>query len=400
MHHPLRVLLVGESHTALTAVESLLREHRQVLLTAKYAGNGEAHALSDLQEPCDAIVLVVEDGWRRTLETCFRPDAPAIKPLLVVGPAGDMELLRAAMRVGARDFFSLPANGDDLIPALDRVAKEEHARRGGLSARVTTFMNAKGGSGASFLAANYAHGLAKTRSQRTILLDFELQFGSLPTYFNLQSRNGLIRALELVDSLDTTALQGYTQQHPSGLYLLAAAAEGLVLPEDVHEGRIAKLFGVLDEAYEDLVVDLPRRVDRATAAIVDRSDLLILVTQQTVAHLQETKRLASLISSELGIAADRIIIVINRFSKRGEVTLADFAGALPDFRLEPLPNDYRHVSQSINLGVPLIDHAPRSALAATILALMDSVLAADSVLPRPSRGPLSWLIQRTHHLRN
>jgi pilus assembly protein CpaE len=109
-----------------------------MLVTTRPVGGGHAHMLSDLQDPCDAIVLVVGQDWRSTLEDCFRRDATASKPLLVVGPPGDMELLRMAMRVGGRDFFSLPVGAADLIPALDRVAKEEHERHGGLSARVTT----------------------------------------------------------------------------------------------------------------------------------------------------------------------------------------------------------------------------------------------------------------------
>ena len=396
MRHPLRVLLVGRPGQGLSQVEALLGEHRQMLVTTRAAGNGQAHLLSDLTEPCDAVVLVVGEDWRATFEACFRREAPASKPLLVVGPGGDMELLRTAMRVGGRDFFALPVSATDLIPALDRVAKEEHERRGSLSARVTTFMNAKGGSGASFCAANFAHILAKLKSRRTILLDFELQFGSLPTYFNLQSRNGLVRALELVDSLDVTALQGYTQQHPSGLYLLAAAGEGLVLPEDVHEDRIAKLFSVLDEAYEELVVDLPRRIDRASAAVLERSDLVMLVVQQTVAHLQELKRLSSLLSNELGIARDRLVVIINRYQRRGEVTLQDFRDALPGLRIETLPNDYRSVFDSINLGVPLLEHEPRSALAKSLSELVESTTASNlSAVPR-RRGPWSWLPGTRH----
>lgn len=378
-------------------MEALLGEHRQMLVSTRAVGNGHAHLLSDIQEPCDAIVLVVGEDWRSTFEACFRREAPATKPLLVVGPAGDMELLRMAMRVGGRDFFALPVSAEDLIPALDRVAKEEHERHGGLSARVTTFMNAKGGSGASFCAANFAHILAKSKSRRTILLDFELQFGSLPTYFNLQSRNGLVRALELVDSLDVTALQGYTQQHPSGLYLLAAAAEGLVLPEDVHEERIAKLFSVLDEAYEELVVDLPRRIDRASAAVLDRSDLVMLVVQQTVAHLGEVKRLTSLLSNELSIPGDRLVVIINRFLRRGEVKLQDFRDALPGLRIETLPNDYRSVSDSINLGVPLLEHEPRSALSRALMALVDSTTARGAGPVAHRRSPWSWLPGSTRH---
>jgi pilus assembly protein CpaE len=396
MRHALRILLVGRPGLPLSQVDALLAEHRQLNVTTQLVSANQTGFLSDPQEHSDAIVLVLAEDWHGTLTACFRRDAPALKPLLVVGPTGDTELMRMAMRVGGRDFFSLPVGADDLIPALDRLAKEEHERHGGLSARVTTFMNAKGGSGASFCAANYAHILAKTQGRRTILLDFELQFGSLSTYFNLQSRNGLIRALELVDSLDVTALQGYTQQHPSGLYLLAAAAEGLVLPEDIHEDRVGKLFGVLDDAFEELVVDLPRRIDRARAAVLERSDLVILVVQQTVAHLQEIKRLASLLGGELGIAPDRLIVVVNRFQKRGEITLKDIAGALPGLRIETLPNDYQSVSQSVNLGVPLLDYDPRSSLCKSLTGLVQLLTTTARAPAAPRQGgPWAWLA-RTH----
>ncbi|MBK1719245.1 AAA family ATPase [Thiocystis violacea] len=397
MRHPLRILLVGRPGVPLSEVEHLLADHRQILMTLKpVVGNGQAHFLSDLQERCDAIVLVLDRDWRATLEVCFRRDAPATKPLLVVGPPEDMELMRMAMRVGGRDFFPLPVGANDLVPALDRLAKEEHERHGGLSARVTTFMNAKGGSGASFCAANFAHILAARHRRRSVLLDFELQFGSLCTYFNLQSRNGLIRALELVDSLDVTALQGYTQQHPSGLYLMAAAAEGLVLPEDVHEERVAKLFAVLDEAYEELVIDLPRRLDRANAAVLDRSDLVILTVQQTVAHLQDIKRLSTFLTGDLGIPLDRLIVVVNRYQRRAEVTLSDFGDALTGLRIETLPNDYQGVSQSINLGIPLLDQAPRSPLSRALLGLVESLVSPRERPIQPQRGPVAWLSRARH----
>ncbi len=388
MRQPLRVLLIGQSSPALGEVQSLLAERRQMSVSTRVLGAGTDPVLSDLQEACDAIVLVLTGDWRDTLNACFKKGGTAAKPLLVAGPGEEVDLLRAVMRLGARDFFSLPVREGDLVPALDRVAKEEHERRGGLSAEVTTLMNAKGGSGASFLAANIAHLLAKARDKHTILVDFEIQFGSLPTYFNLKSRNGLIRALELVESLDAAALQGYIQQSPSGLALLAATSEGLVLPEDVHEDRIAKLFAVLDEAYEEIVIDLPRRIDRATAAILDRSDRILLVTEQTVAHLQDVKRVSALIMDQLGIANDRLIVIVNRFTKKGEVTLSDFEEAMPGLRHETLPNDYLNVSRSLNLGTPLLEMEPRIALSRRIATLVDSLYGGGKTTATSS--PLRW----------
>jgi pilus assembly protein CpaE len=394
MRHPLKILLAGRYGESFSQVERLLAEHRQMQVTLSPITPDSAPSLSAPQDNHDAIVLVVDQDWREVFKLCFKDENPALKPLLVVGPSGDMELLRLTMRLGGRDFFPAPPGDKDLIATLDRLGKEAHERHGSLSSRVTTFINAKGGSGASFCAANYAHILAGKRNRRTILLDFELQFGSLSTYFNLQSRNGLIRALELVETLDVSALPGYTQQHPSGLYLLAAATEGLVLPEDIHEDRVAKLFRVLDEAFEELVVDMPRRIDRASAAVLDRSDLIMVVVQQTVAHLQEAKRLTGLLTGELGLLADRLILIVNRYDRRGEVTLRDFQEAMPGLRIETLPNDYRNVSQSINLGIPLLEHQPRAPLGKAIAALVDTLSAKPEQQVRKPK-PDSWLTRLT-----
>jgi pilus assembly protein CpaE len=256
-------------------------------------------------------------------------------------------------------------------------------------------MNAKGGSGASFCAANYAHIMAKARGRRTVLLDFDLQFGNITTYFNMRSLNGLVQALDMVDTLDTAALPGYVQPHESGLNLLSSAAEDIVLSDDINEGRISKLFMVLDQAYKELVIDLPRHIDRGTVGVLDRSDLVMLVVQQTVAHLQELKRVLLLLNGPLGIATDRLVVVINRFQKQGEVTRADFAGALPGMRIETLPNDYQNVTQSVNLGIPLLDLAPRAPLCLALEALVGSMTTEvplpDQAQEPQRRDPWGWL---------
>lgn len=395
MRHQLKVLLVGRPGQAVAQVSALLDHHRQLSVTADPVSDGEAPCLSELKDPWDAVVLVVGEDWRKLLAECFRNDAPASKPLLVVGPAPDMELLRTTMRLGGRDFFPLPVGADDLVAALDRLAREENERHGNLSARVTTFMNAKGGSGASFCAANYAHIMAKARGRRTVLLDFDLQFGNITTYFNMRSLNGLVQALDMVDTLDTAALPGYVQPHESGLNLLSSAAEDIVLSDDINEGRISKLFMVLDQAYKELVIDLPRHIDRGTVGVLDRSDLVMLVVQQTVAHLQELKRVLLLLNGPLGIATDRLVVVINRFQKQGEVTRADFAGALPGMRIETLPNDYQNVTQSVNLGIPLLDLAPRAPLCLALEALVGSMTTEvplpDQAQEPQRRDPWGWL---------
>jgi pilus assembly protein CpaE len=78
------------------------------------------------------------------------------------------------------------------------------------------------------------------------------------------------------------------------------------------------------------------------------------------------------------------------------VTLRDFADALPGLRIETLPNDYRNVSESINLGIPLLEHEPRSALCKALERLVDSVTSVPGSLPPRRRGPWAWLAATRH----
>jgi pilus assembly protein CpaE len=302
-----------------------------------------------------------------------------------------MELLRFAMQAGARDLLSPPYEAQALTGRLVELAREGQATRMENAARLIAFINAKGGSGASFLAANVAAALAGKRGRKTLLLDFDIQFGGLPIYLNMRPGGGLIKALEFSDTLDSAALPGYVQVHESGLHLFSSAKRELVLPDEIAEERIVHLLDVLDSAYQEVIVDLPRRIDRATAAILERLDQVVVVTQQSVTHMQDTKRLLTILNDQLGISTERVRIVINRFSKKSEVRNEDFANAFPGISIENIPSDYAQVSASINLGVAVVEGAARSVLAKTILKLSQTLVPEGEKARKPAAGMLGWL---------
>jgi pilus assembly protein CpaE len=179
--------------------------------------------------------------------------------------------------------------------------------------------------------------------------------------------------------------------HESGLHLFSSAKRELVLPEEIAEERIIHLLDVLDAAYQEIIIDLPRRIDRLTAAILERLDQVVVVAQQSVTHMQDTKRLLTILNEDLGISPDRVQIVINRFSKKSEVRHEDFKNAFPGVNIETVPSDYAQVSASINLGVPVVEGAVRSALAKAILSLSHALVSDRGAAPRQVGGVLGWL---------
>lgn len=373
MRYGLEVLLVGRSEEELTLLQELLQQHDEVKVTTRYVSNGHTDPLHNVQSLPDALVLIVSANWEAELSALTDRPATERPPLLVIGDKSNVELIRCAMRAGARDFFSPPIAEGEIDAFLQQLMRDKLAATARRTARLTAVINAKGGSGASVIAANLAHILATRSESRTALVDLDIQFGALPLYFNLTPRNGLVRALELVESLDALALEGYVQSHQSGLDVLAAVPEDLVSPAEVPESRMETLLQVMGQAYDNIVVDLPRWIGGSTGVVLERADRILIVLEQSVAHLRDAKRLMNLLRQEIGIADARVTVVVNRYDKRNVVTLRDIREALPNREVVTVANDFRRVAESVNAGSPLLELARKAPVSRDLVTLCEGL---------------------------
>ncbi len=339
----------------------------------------------------DAIIFVMDDNWRQGVWDLIEKMPTPRPPLFVVSQSNDMECLRIAMRVGVRDVFPMPLQVEDTIATLSRVVQEERKRRGNQGSHLISFMNTKGGSGASLIASNVAMAMATEANyrQRLLLVDFDFQFGGLPTYLNLVARDGLIKAMEFVQTLDQAALQAYVQRHDNGLHLLAAAMDEIIVPDDISAERTELLLKVINQAYDNILIDLPHRIDPAIATILEHSDVIALITQQTVAHLHDTKRLMFLLRDRLGIAMDRIVLLLNRYDKKADVRFEDFQDVFVKVPIQTVPSDYLRASESLNLGIPICESAAESPIGKALLKLGKTLSKGESHTATSGPAPLN-----------
>lgn len=391
----LEIRLVGRAKADMDALEALLRSQGDINVIARLLYNGSIDPLESVEVMPDALVLMVGDNWEAELMAlCERPVGER-PPLLVVGPKGNVELIRLAMRAGARDYFSPPIDDGEISRFLREIVRNRREELARPAATLTAVINAKGGSGASLVAANLAHRLA-VEDKACALVDMDVQFGSLPLYFNMTPDHGLVQALEAADSLDALAMSAYIQRHDSGLGLLASSPEDRASLAEVPEIRVEQLLHVLSQDHDEVVVDLPRWINGATACVLERADRVLMVMQQSVAHLHDAQRLRDILVHELGLPPSRIAVVVNRFDKRNDVSLGAINDALPRLPLHTLPNDYRHASQSINVGSPLIDLARKAALTRSFKTLALSLATPREAPVQPRRWSLR-LWNRTQH---
>jgi pilus assembly protein CpaE len=356
------VLIVSRSEIAAEAVRDVLDDAHDLAVSTHVIDPEETDPLRGVQRLPDLLLVRVDAGSADDLEALGRISADKRPSLIVIGAAANTECMRVAMRIGARDFLIEPLAKGEVLAAIKRVTTERRARqRAAEQCKTIAFLNAKGGSGATFLACNIAHLFAAASNLKTALLDFDLQFGTLPQYLDIRPRSGLLEAIEVAHELDTVAIDGYLTKHKSGLAVLAALPDsGLTQPESLAEGFEAVLK-LLKGNFERLVIDLPNRIEPLSALVLERADKVVLVLQQTVPSLHNAARMLDILTRTLSLPMTHVEIVVNRYRKNAAVELADIRQTLKGKEPICIPNDYAAVTESIDMGVPMYEHTRRSA---------------------------------------
>jgi pilus assembly protein CpaE len=369
MSKRLEVLLAGRSKETVDSIASELRHYGGYRLVTRHIENGHTDPLYGVARVPDVVVMLVAGAGHSDLAALAGEQRPAGgSPMIVVAEQGDAESMRLAMRAGARDFLTGRIEAADLAETIDRLGAHFADRASEEGQNLTVFVNAKGGSGATFLACNTAHILNAVSQRSTALLSLDLQFDTLPQYFDTPLRHGLMDVLDSADSLDDVALDAYMTQHESGLRMLAAQPEDLI--ESQHQ-RAAPLGTLLDKiltCYDHVVVDVPRRIDPYFVCVLEKASRVVLVVQQTIGHLRDAARMLQIFETH-GVAPNQVLVVVNRYDKSSSITIEDVKRALPETEISLVPSDFKTVAESINLGQPMHEHARGSAVTKALLAL-------------------------------
>ena len=380
MTHSLDVLLIARKKEPLDILEQHLRV-AGANIRRQMNSNGHADPLHYVEKLPDVLILHLSHLWREELEAVAARHLERKTALIVVGASSDVGMMRLAMQAGARDLLPEPVVKNDLLIALERVKRERQTQAQSAQGTVAAFVNAQGGCGATLLACNVAHMLAAESKKRTALLDLGLQFGAAPLYLDLFPQRGVWQAMENLDGLDEVALEGYFTRHASGLHVLSHGADERVEMRELLPAAVERLLDVALRGHDHLIVDLPRRVDGVLATVVQRAQQIVIVLQQSVTALRDATRLVQWLRSEGGVARDQLCIVVNRYDKAAAISVADIQKALSCNEPVLVPNDFRLVSECINSGTPLLDHARSAAITKAVMNL-ETRLGGSSARPR------------------
>ena len=386
----MKILISGRSEAALQALKARIPQCGSYEMESVLMLNGHVDPLLVVDYRPDVLVLHAGDqaaGSLRALAERPARDRPA---LVVVGDQLPTEAMKYAMRAGARDFIG-ETEIAELTESLRRLEAELGNDDSSGRAQTIAVVNAKGGSGGTIIATSLAHLSATVSGDETVVVDVDFQYGPLPHYLDLQPKRGLLEALVQARELDEMAVQAYTVAHESGLHVMAPLPEAQS-PVDFNVAeRMRALLEVLKRRYDRVIIDLPRHLDDVAAAALQGSDEVLIVLQQSLLSVRDAVRLKTVLTHELAVPESRISSVVNRYSKHAALELDDIRGALDEDDLALVPNHYKLVSQALDMGVPVFEQAPSSAVAKALVGLQGRLMGRKA--PQ-SRGFLAKTVFR------
>ncbi|MDD2845604.1 MAG: AAA family ATPase [Rhodoferax sp.] len=310
--------------------------------------------------------------------------------VLLVSPDASIDLLKSAMEAGVRHILPAPLSRDSVISAVDYWHKTES-----LSSRLTdnkgellAFLNAKGGSGSTFLASNLGYTLAAA-GRKVLLMDLNLFFGDMVA--NVTDRKPGASILDLArqsELLDAALLESSVLAARENLYVLAAPLFPYHI-EILTPKILQKILVLALSHYDFVILDTGRTLDPTTIKALDLSDRIYLVLQLALPAIQNVKRIETVFEG-LGYGQNKLQVVVNRYEKNGSIALDELERVTQTRVARTVPASYEAVMASINEGVPLPMLSPRDPVTHLLQAW-----AADltPVTLKPKKG---WLAALTN----
>lgn len=287
------------------------------------------------------------------------------------------------IRQGATDFLPMPVREADLAGSIKRNARLMLNARASVAAdkgHIITCFSPKGGMGNTTIATNLAVSLHQVTGKEVVLVDLDLECGDLSMFLNLHTKYTFSDVTENVGKLDSVFLQGVLAKHSSGIYFLSEPEKveeaAAITPAQVHE-----VLNLLKTMFPYIVVDTEIGYGDRNLSVFDSSDLVFMTGVLSLPALKNMQKALD-VFERIGFDAAKIKLLINRYLRKGDISIEDAERTLNYKVFKSIPNDFINVMMSINRGQPLTTLAPAAEVSRSFKELAASTRDLVAVQPK------------------
>jgi pilus assembly protein CpaE len=384
-----RILIAGESGQMRRNMRRILDLDEGLEVIGEVSDGEEAVRWVRQKHP-DLVIMDLElpvlDGIKATqIITAEHPEVGVI----VVSDEGDLELLRAAMVAGARNFLVKPYTTVELMTAIYQLI-QRRPPAGGTKGTVLALYSPHGGQGRTTLAANLGVALAQDQAQ-VVAVDLNLQFGSLDLFLDLEPENTWQEMVWDLSELTPAQLDRYLTPHASGLKVLCAPRQPR-WEEPIPAAEVQQVLALLRDPFQYILLDLSSGLDEVVLTALEEANLVMLLATQEVPSLRHISLFLDMLE-EMEYPLEKVRLILNRYNDREEPRRQEIEKALKREIVWCLPDQRPIVGAAINQGQPVVLMAPKSPIARSIVGLARHLQGLGEALPSgtPETPRPRWL---------
>ncbi|MET0179625.1 MAG: pilus assembly protein CpaE [Novosphingobium sp.] len=306
--------------------------------------------------------------------------------VIATGLINDVRLYRDLLASGIHDYLLKPLSPAPLKDALvaaqaiflapkaaDAEAKKQHLS--------TAVIGTRGGVGASTIATSLAWLFSCDHKLPTALLDLDVHFGTVALALDLEPGRGLTDAIDNPSRIDGLFIERATVRANENLAILSAEAP-ISAPLLTDGAAFVQLQEEFRHAFEMSVIDLPRSMLINFPHLLADVNVVVLVTELTLASARDAIRLLSWLKTNA--AHVRPLVVANKVQAGlTEIGTADFEASIERKIDLTVPFDFKAATTAAKLGQTFVE-ANRATKAAAVLREMAAAVIGrqgDEVVP-------------------
>lgn len=364
-----------------------------------------AEAVEALAQPVEPVLAVIDLG--SDMEKAFdfveriQADLRHVYIIVTSSDQSSSTVLRA-LRSGAGEFLTQPFEPTEVREALERIQKRIELQPAPAQQKTTgsilaVFSN-KGGVGTTTVATNLAVALAskETPKKSVCLVDLDLQFGSVNSCLNLNAQYTIVDMIKNHDRLDPMFLEGSLAKHASGARILAAP-NFTEEADSITATDVDRLLDFLTNEFDFVILDCAKRIHETTLCVLQKSRLILFVTQLDVPSVNLTRRALDFFE-RIQLPLSKVRMIVNHYVKSNTITLEAVEKTLGIKPSWLLPWDREVTVSALNQGLSVMETQSKAKISRGFRRLADEVGEAvaspgsDQQGSRKGAGVLSrWL---------
>ncbi|MEQ1885485.1 MAG: hypothetical protein ABL967_10525 [Bryobacteraceae bacterium] len=244
----------------------------------------------------------------------------------------------AAIHAGASDFLFPPMDAplQEALRKLGETVRQQVDAEG--HGRVAAFVSAKGGCGATTVAAHTAMEMVPLADGKVLLADLDLESGLISVLMGVPAAYSMIDVVQNLDRLDANFWKGITAEGRPGVDVLGSAPVPNYQSAPTRE-QMNDVLRFLRTQYGAVVLDLGRSITPMLMSTIEHVDTLFLVTTLEVPALQRSATMVSRLLDQ-GFSKDHLRVILNRMPRDPDATVNELEKMVGAPVLLSVPNDY------------------------------------------------------------